>query len=79
MLFRSAFLLAFLLTSLFIKAQSTFDIRGNVKDQAGKPLVGVTIFIKLLERGTQTKTGGNFTLTGIPNGTQSAGSTVTWL
>jgi len=69
MLFRSAFLLAFLLTSLFIKAQATFDIRGSVKDQAGKPLVGVTVFIKLLDRGTQTKTGGNFTLTGIPNGT----------
>ncbi|MBS1537060.1 MAG: TonB-dependent receptor [Bacteroidetes bacterium] len=59
-----------LLFSIFILpafAQTT-DIRGTVADQTGTPLVGATVFIKQLERGTQSKTGGAFTLTSIPVG-----------
>ncbi len=48
-------------------AQTT-EIRGTVADQTGKPLVGVTVLIKQLERGTQSKTGGIFTLSAVPQG-----------
>ena len=53
--------------SLSASAQNT-DVRGTISDQAGKPLVGATVLIKKLERGTQSKTGGAFILSGIPQG-----------
>jgi len=46
----------------------TADVRGTVADQTGNPLVGVTVFIKQLERGVQSKAGGTFVFTSIPIG-----------
>ncbi|MBK9249596.1 MAG: TonB-dependent receptor [Ignavibacteria bacterium] len=68
MIFHVTLLISFLLFSFPLSSQTSTDIRGTIKDQSGKPLVGVSIFIKELDRGTQSKSGGNFILTNVPYG-----------
>ncbi|MDX8337751.1 TonB-dependent receptor [Draconibacterium sp. IB214405] len=44
-------------------------VRGSVKDEAGLPLPGVTVIVKGTTNGTVTDIDGNFSLTGVDQGT----------
>lgn len=43
--------------------QKTVTIRGNVKDEAGEPLIGVAVSVKGTTIGTLTDTNGNYSIT----------------
>jgi len=55
-----------LLASLFIWINfahaQTREIKGNISDEGGQPLAGVSIVVKGTKRGTQTASNGSFTL-----------------
>ena len=43
-------------------------VKGDVRDESGKPLVGATVFLRPLKRGTQTGTDGTFAIQDVPPG-----------
>ncbi|GAA4238293.1 TonB-dependent receptor [Postechiella marina] len=62
----------FKIIALFFIAYSgaqNIDISGNVQDATGLPIPGANIIIKDSNRGTTTDFDGNFTLSGVTNGT----------
>ncbi|ACU62524.1 SusC/RagA family TonB-linked outer membrane protein [Chitinophaga pinensis] len=64
---RYAFLLCFVLISLFTYAQSG-SISGKVTDDAGQPIPGATVFIKGTSKNATADAEGKFTITGITPG-----------
>ncbi|MBW8682805.1 SusC/RagA family TonB-linked outer membrane protein [Chitinophaga rhizophila] len=64
---RYAFLLCFVLISLFTYAQSG-SISGKVTDDAGQPIPGATVFVKGTSRNATTDGEGKFTVTGVTSG-----------
>ena len=65
--FKWGVLLMLLFSVSSIVAQTT--ISGNVKDQNGEPLLGVTVMLKGTSQGTATDFDGNYVLKNIENGT----------
>ncbi len=49
--------------------QNTKKITGHVKDQNGDPVIGATVMLKGKTNGTITDVDGNFTLSGVEQGT----------
>jgi len=62
-----AFLLCFVLMSLFTYVQSG-SIKGRVTDDAGQPVPGTTVFIKGTSKNATTDDQGNFIITGVTPG-----------
>ena len=54
--------------SVSATTQTTFTVRGNVKDHTGVPLAGVNVIVKGTTRGTITDIDGNFELSDIDKG-----------
>ena len=61
--------LILLLFSISVFAQSSAHVTGIVTDQAGMPLIGVTVFIKGTTSGTVTNIDGNYTLEALNDAT----------
>lgn len=68
-MFRKIILLIFIAFPLFVAAQRTGEIQGSIKDRkTQEALIGVTVQIEGLQKGTQTDIDGNFKLSGVPVG-----------
>ncbi|QJX48907.1 TonB-dependent receptor [Hymenobacter taeanensis] len=52
-----------------VQAQNAGRISGQVRDEAGQPLVGVTVLLQPLSKGTATNAQGQFEISGVPAGT----------
>lgn len=50
-------------------------VTGRIVDEQGNPVLGATVFIKELKKGTQTNAKGEFTIPGIAAGTYTLGIT----
>lgn len=59
-------LVIFLTTATIIRAQNI--IRGTVQNENNEPLIGATVFIPELNKGTITNNVGEFTINNIPSG-----------
>ena len=62
------FLLTSIILFLFIQASSQNQIIGRVMDENQEPLVGVTVYLPELNKGTTTDQTGVYSITNIPNG-----------
>lgn len=58
----------FLMTLIFGSAVAWADanVNGTVTDQAGEPLIGVSVMVKGTSKGTMTDIDGNYSLAGVP-------------
>jgi hypothetical protein len=61
--------IAYTLLSLNLWAQQGYSVTGNIKDEKGKPLQAVTVFIDGSDKYTATDANGNYTITTIQPGT----------
>ena len=43
---RVGLLLLFLISTMYVQAQSVRDISGTIKDTSGEPLIGVNVIVK---------------------------------
>jgi iron complex outermembrane recepter protein len=50
-------------------AQAQFTLRGNIKDDQGEDVVGATVQIRSLNRGTTSDASGNYSIGSLGNGT----------
>lgn len=64
--FKWGLLFVMLLSASSIMAQT--NVSGNIKDQNGEPLLGVTVLLKGTTQGTATDFDGNYTITNVKDG-----------
>jgi len=60
--------LIFFVLFLFIKVNAQNQIKGKVSDMNNQPLVGATVFLPELNKGTATNQTGEYLINNVPNG-----------
>jgi len=58
----------FFVCILFVKVNAQNQIKGNVLDAKNEPLIGASVFIPELNKGTITDQAGHYLFTNVPTG-----------
>ena len=67
----SLFTLAISFVSLASGNLKTTDLKGNITDKQGEPLVGVKVYVPSIDKSVYTDFDGNFNITNVPMKEQS--------
>ena len=69
--FTSFFTIAFIASSIAGGNLKTTELKGNITDNQGEPLVGVKVYVPSLEKNVYTDFEGNFIIKNVPIKEQS--------